>query len=92
MKIFALVGSCLLSLLIPLAVSAQVDDPGIFIDHVWSGHPVGFDILTERAHQFIAYYDADRQLTVIGRKLDTAGSTRVQPEGVPVPRLSLIHI
>ena len=86
MKIFALVGSCLLSLFIPLAVSAQVDDPGIFIDHVWSGHPVGFDILTERGHQFIAYYDADRQLTVIGRKLDTAGSTRVQPEGVPVPR------
>lgn len=31
------------------------------------GNPVGFEILTERGHQFIAYYDADRQLTVIGR-------------------------
>tara|TARA_Y100000385_G_C13095558_1_gene641059 strand:+ start:193 stop:1545 length:1353 start_codon:yes stop_codon:yes gene_type:complete len=86
MKTFALVGTCLLVLFIPLAVSAQVDDAGILIDDVWSGHPVGFDILTERGHQFIAYYDADRRLTVIGRKLNEAGFTRVQPEGVPVPR------
>jgi hypothetical protein len=78
--------SCMVASLLPLAATAQVDDSGILIDHVWSGHPVAFDILTERGHQFIAYYDADRRLTLIGRKLSDAGSTRVQPEGVPVPR------
>lgn len=86
MNILRFLVTPLVAFLIPHMVSAQVDDAGILIDQVWSGHPVAFDILTERGHQFIAYYDADRRLTVIGRKLDEAGSTRVQPEGVPVPR------
>lgn len=54
---------------------------GILIDKVWSGHPVGFAILTERGHQFIAYYDAERKITVAGRKLGETNWTRVQPEG-----------
>lgn len=58
---------------------------GILIDKVWSGHPVPFALLTERGHQFIAYYDAERRITVTGRKLGETNWTRVHPEGVPVP-------
>ncbi|HEY0947038.1 MAG TPA: BNR repeat-containing protein [Opitutaceae bacterium] len=57
---------------------------GTLIDHVWSGHPVNFALLTERGHQFIAYYDANRRLTVAGRRLDSDTWRRVQPPGVPV--------
>jgi len=66
--------------------AVQGAEAGQRIDHVWSGHPVGFAFLTERGHQFIAYYDADRRITVIGRKLTDPGWTRVQPTGVPVPK------
>jgi hypothetical protein len=58
---------------------------GILIDKVWSGHPVSFALLTERGHQFIAYYDAERRLMVTGRRLGETNWTRVHPEGVPVP-------
>ena len=58
---------------------------GELIDQVWSGHPVSFAVLTERGHQFIAYYDAARRLTVMGRKLGEDKWARVQPPGVPVP-------
>lgn len=37
---------------------------------VWSGHPVGFCLLTDGDDQFVAFYDADRQMTVGQRKLD----------------------
>ena len=59
---------------------------GILIDRVWSGHPVGFDILTERGHQFIAYFDSERRLTVKGRSLGDANWTTVHPEGTEVTR------
>lgn len=39
------------------------------VDRVWSGHPVGFSLLTSPPHQFVAYYDADRQMTVAQRLL-----------------------
>ncbi len=61
---------------------------GELLDRVWSGHPVGFALLTERGYQFVAYYDAERRITVAGRKLGTATWTRVQPPGVPVPRVN----
>jgi hypothetical protein len=38
------------------------------IDRVWSGNYAGFDFLTEGSHQVIAYYDANRQMTVAHRK------------------------
>jgi hypothetical protein len=71
-----------------LTVSALAEPPaeGTLIDKVWSGHPVGFDILTERGHQFIAYYDAERRLTVVGRRTGESRWTRVYPEGVMVDR------
>jgi hypothetical protein len=40
---------------------------------VWSGHPVGFALLTNAGHQtqYVAYYDADRQMTLAARSLDS---------------------
>ncbi len=36
---------------------------------VWSAHPVDFCLLTHAPHQFVAYYDDKRQLTVAQRRL-----------------------
>jgi hypothetical protein len=63
----------------------SVPAEGELIDRVWAGQPVSFALLVERGHQFIAYYDAGRRLTVVGRKLGEAEWTRVQPAGVPNP-------
>ena len=38
---------------------------------VWSGHPVGFALLTHPPHQYIAFYDDKRHMTVATRKLNT---------------------
>ncbi len=37
---------------------------------VWAGHPVGFDILTTDTHQYVAYYDTLRNMTVAQRSLN----------------------
>ncbi len=42
----------------------------IDVSAVWSGHPVRFALLTHPPHQFVAFYDAERQMTVAARKLD----------------------
>ncbi|GAA4453151.1 hypothetical protein GCM10023189_17790 [Nibrella saemangeumensis] len=39
------------------------------IAKVWPGHPVGFSLLTHPPHQYVAYYDQDRHLTVAYRRL-----------------------
>lgn len=39
------------------------------LDQVWSGHPVGFALLTEAPHQFVAYYDSSRAMVVKHRQL-----------------------
>ena len=39
------------------------------IDKVWSGHSVGFALLTDQDDQYIAYYNADRHMVVGQRKL-----------------------
>lgn len=39
----------------------------ISIEPVWSGHRVGFALLTAGGQQFAAYYDAERQMTVAQR-------------------------
>jgi len=36
---------------------------------VWAGHPVGFCLLTHENNQYVAFFDADRQMTVGQRKL-----------------------
>ena len=38
---------------------------------VWSGHPVGFCLLTTGQRQYVAYYDADRRMTVAARDLSS---------------------
>ena len=63
-------------------ISAAVPE-GELIDRVWAGHPVSFALLVENEHQFIAYYDAERRLTVVGRGNGDVKWTRVQPPGVP---------
>ncbi len=59
-------------LLTPLSVRA---DPYIrrIVDvaPVWSGHPVRFALLTHGTRQFVAFFDADRHLTVAARTLDS---------------------
>jgi len=41
----------------------------IDLEPVWSGHPVGFCLLTEKDQQVAAYYDANRQMTIAQRRL-----------------------
>jgi hypothetical protein len=43
------------------------------IAKVPSEFPVGFSLLTTPDRQYVAYYDADRSMTVAARALDTAG-------------------
>lgn len=69
----------LLSLVLLTAGQARVADaappPDIIsssdVAPVWSGHPVGFALLTAKDRQYVAYYDADRHLTVAARPLAT---------------------
>jgi len=39
------------------------------IEPVWAGHRVGFCLLTHGEHQFAAYYDAQRRMSVAARRL-----------------------
>ncbi len=45
----------------------QREPPSLFIATAWSGHPVGFDLLTRAGRQFVAFYDAERYMTVASR-------------------------
>ena len=55
------------------AISEELD-----IAEVWSGHPVGFSLLTHGDHQLVAFYDADRALTVGERTLGNSTWQLVQ--------------
>lgn len=37
---------------------------------VWPGHPVGFALLTRGRQQLVAFYDADRRMTIGARSLE----------------------
>ncbi len=41
----------------------------IFIDSVWAGHPVGFCLMTKAERQYIAYYNANRNMVIGQRNL-----------------------
>jgi len=63
----------------PVKVSAQetnVEQPlAEAIDHVWAGQRVFFDFVEQDGYQMIAYYDANRQMSVAVRKMkDVNGS------------------
>ncbi|MEP0844463.1 MAG: BNR-4 repeat-containing protein [Phycisphaerae bacterium] len=65
-----------LSLSVPVAYPAPgpAVEPelleGLDVGRVWAGHPVEFALLTVRGRQFVAYYDADRRMTLAARRLD----------------------
>jgi hypothetical protein len=62
------------------AVTAtEVSDVGL----VWSGHPVGFSLLTTGDGQYVAFYDTERRMTVAYRTLDgSAWRFKLLPETV----------
>jgi len=41
------------------------------VSPVWSGHPVGFFLLTKGDRQYVAFYDQQRRMTVAMRTLDS---------------------
>jgi len=49
--------------------AAQTVAETIDVEPVWSAHPVGFSLLTHKKHQFVAYYDAKRQMKIAFRQL-----------------------
>jgi hypothetical protein len=57
---------------IPTGAAEPVALEALEIAPVWSGHPVGFSLLTRGDWQFAAFYDADRRMTVAARTLDSA--------------------
>lgn len=53
-----------------LAQGMNVEEPETqAIDHVWSGHRVMFDFVSQGNHQMVAYYDAARQMSIAVRTL-----------------------
>lgn len=55
------------------------------VDRVWSGHPVSFAFLTDRGHQFVAYYDSERRITVASRRIDETEWKYFRPAGATSP-------
>jgi len=60
---------CLSLGVVPSTASEEVVSR-LDVDSVWSGHRVGFCLLTHAPYQFVAYYDASRRMVVASRKLD----------------------
>lgn len=60
-------------LLVPCLFAPALAKPPEVIDlePVWSGHPVGFTLMTHPPFQFAAYFDAERRMTVAQRRLDS---------------------
>lgn len=79
------IGFLVLLSALPLATNATaskavVASPVEMIDvePVWAGHSVGFCLLTHPPYQFVAYYDAQRQMTVAQRRLGESKWTFVK--------------
>lgn len=51
------------------AITTRAEVDVIDVAPVWAGHPVGFYLMTHAPNQYIAYYDAERQMTVAQRSL-----------------------
>jgi hypothetical protein len=67
---------------VSLAALGRADEPApLDVAPVWSGHPVGFALLTAGDRQLVGFYDADRRLTVAVRSLGERTWTFV-----PLPR------
>lgn len=70
---YSLTLTAVLVLLVVLTVAsvgaAAPKETSIDVAPVWSGHPVGFALLTNGDIQYISFYDAERKLTVGSRRL-----------------------
>ncbi len=61
----------------PLPPVGNVIDPQVVtVDSTWAGHPVGQAIVTSGSDQYVAYYDAQRRMTVAKRVLPATTWTR----------------
>jgi hypothetical protein len=58
------------SIVIDETVETETIVQTIEIDSVWAGHPVGFCLLTHGDRQYIAYYNANRNMVVGQRNLN----------------------
>ncbi|MCX6903322.1 MAG: BNR-4 repeat-containing protein [Verrucomicrobia bacterium] len=61
--------------LLALRASAAGAVQSLAVEPVWAGHPVGFCLLTHPPFQFVAYYDAQRRMSVAQRSLDSTNWT-----------------
>jgi hypothetical protein len=62
---------------------AQTIENVIDVAPVWAGHPVGFMLHTRPPRQYVAFYDAERHMTVASRDLTSTEWTPVRlPEAV----------
>lgn len=55
----------------PAEVASTRAEEEIPVEPVWSGHPVGFCLLTHPPHQWVAYYGAKRRMSVAQRELNS---------------------
>lgn len=76
-------------LLLPLLIAAVVAHAQPVVEQVkevspvWSGHPVGFCLLTHGQTQYVGYYDDQRRMTVASRVLrDDVWEKQVLPSSV----------
>ena len=70
MPLISLVGFSQNTVIIDESQNTPVIAQKIEVDQVWAGHPVGFSLLTAGKRQYIAYYNANRNMVVGQRNLD----------------------
>ena len=77
MKDILILGCILIAMISTICLGDTLDKAlleqhkAVFVDNVWSGASVGFAFATRGDKQYIAYYDADRWMTVACRALDS---------------------
>lgn len=59
--------SCVTS---PRVIQRSTEVDSVDVAPVWAADPVGFALLTHAPYQYVAFYDANRRLTVAQRKLN----------------------
>ncbi|HLS27919.1 MAG TPA: BNR repeat-containing protein [Opitutales bacterium] len=77
MKLRVLLLSAFFGLGAAVVEATDIAEP-IDVAPVWSAHPVGFSLLTHGEKQFVAFYDAERTMTVGVRGLEEEEFTFVQ--------------
>ncbi|MFI7430457.1 BNR-4 repeat-containing protein [Micromonospora sp. NPDC049836] len=60
----------------PLPGASRTVSQVIDVGTTWAGHPVDQAVLTTDTDQYLAYYDAERRMTVAKRSLDSTTWTR----------------